>query len=251
MQGVLYEPFELAFTAAREWPKPFVQVRVTAVFTAPSGRSCVVDGFHDGGRTVARTIRGDRAGRWSWRVASEPRDDGLAGEGAVDVTTDGASRGFLRATPGRAFGFAWSDGSPTFLLGDTMYNLPAYAHSGFDPVPLLERRLAQGMDWIRIRAHCSATHRRPHRHSDWMGADVWPWGGIAQDPDFEVFNLRWFATLDRVVVEAQRRGIALETHPRVLAVRVPVRRSPPLHGRGRGSLDPLISSRGTRPTERS
>lgn len=210
MPHVVHEPLELAFQSERAWAKPFVQVRVEAVFTGPDGRERRVDGFHDGGRTWRVRFAPDRPGRWRWRVASEPRDAGLAGEGAFEAVADGASRGFLRATPGRAFGFGWSDGTPAFLLGDTMYNLPAYVHSGFDAGPLLERRLAQGMDWIRIRAHCSNYHRHPHRHSPWMTADVWPWGGVPQYPEFEEFNLRWFATLDRVVADAQRRGIALE-----------------------------------------
>ena len=187
-----------------------MQVRVFAQLTAPSGRRFVIDGFHDGGTTWCLRFAPDEPGQWHWRAWSEPHDPGLAAEGVLDVVTAPACRGFLRASPGTAFGFAWSDGAPAYLLGDTMYNLFGYVHSGNDATPLLERRLAQGMDWIRVRVHCSNYHRRPHRHSSWMSADVWPWGGVPQDPDFEEFNLRWFATVDSVVTDCQRRGISLE-----------------------------------------
>lgn len=206
----VHEPVELAFTAARDYEKPFVHVRQFAELAAPSGRRFFVDGFHDGGRTWRVRFAPHEAGRWAWRTWSEPHDAGLAGEGALEATVTQASRGFLRATPGEGWGFRWSDGAPAFLVGDTMYNLPGYAHSGHDPLPFLERRLAQGMDLQRIRAHCSSLHRRPPRHSPWMSADVWPWGGIPQDPDFETFNLRYFHTLDRLVQACQRLGVALE-----------------------------------------
>lgn len=210
MSHVMYEPCELTRTAERSWNRPFVQVRHFGELRAPSGRTFTIDGFHDGGSTWRVRFAPDEPGRWHWRTWSEPADNGLLGAGVIDVTAEGAAPGFLRASPGIGCGFAWSSGSPAYLLGDTMYNLFAYAHSGHDPGPLLERRLGQGMDWLRVRAHCSGYHRRPHRHSPWMVADVWPWGGVVQDPDFEEFNLRWFATLDRVIADCQRRGIALE-----------------------------------------
>lgn len=187
-----------------------MQVRLFAELVAPSGRVFTIDGFHDGGATWRIRFAPDLPGHWRWRAWSEPHDAGLKSEGTLDVVGAGATRGFLRTSRGVGCGFVWSDGTAAYLLGDTMYNLFGYVHSGHDATPLLERRLAQGMDWIRVRAHCSSYHRRPHRNSPWMVADVWPWGGIAQDPDFEEFNLRWFATMDRVVADCQRRGISLE-----------------------------------------
>ena len=210
MAHTQYELHEIELTASRQFTRPFVHVRVFAEFAAPSGRSFVIDGFHDGGSTWRARFAPDEPGPWRWRVWSEPHDRGLQSEGTLDVTATGASRGFLRATPGTGFGFAWSDRTPAYLLGDTMYNLFGYVHSGHDAAPLLERRMSQGMDWIRVRAHCSSYHRRPHRHSRWMTADVWPWGGAPQDPDFEELNLRWFTTMDRVVADCQRRGISIE-----------------------------------------
>ena len=208
--GVLYEPVELVFEARRAWSKPFVHVSQFAEFEAPSGRRVAIDGFYDGGATWRVRFAPDEPGRWHWRTKSEPQDPGLRSEGVIEVTRERASRGFLRATPGEAWGFHWSDGSPAFLVGDTMYNLMGFVHSGHDAAPLLERRLAQGMDLIRLRAQCSSYHRRPDRHSAYLGLGLWPWGGIPQAPDFEAFNLPWFATMDGVVRDCQRRGISLE-----------------------------------------
>ena len=148
------------------------------------------------------------AGTWRWRITSRPHAPDLSGEGTLDVSPR-ASRGFLRATPGEAWGFTWENGEPAFLLGDTCYNLFGMAFCGGNVEAWLRRRKAQGINLLRIRVPVSRFHH-PEGYSDWQTRSCHPWGGSENRPRFDQFNLDYFATVDRVVRLCEELEIGIE-----------------------------------------
>lgn len=204
---------EWALRSARRYAEPFADVAVEAIFGGPGGRVVKVSAFHDGAEAGGQVWRvrfnPDEAGRWTYRTVPTPHDDGLATEGAIEVTDGGPSRGFLRATPGVGWGLTYESGEPCFVFGDTVYNLFGMAHCGIDVAGFLRRRAAQGFNFLRIRVPCSPFHP-PDGYNIWQTARTWAWGGSEQAPRFDRFNLDYFRTVDRVVALAEELGIGLE-----------------------------------------
>lgn len=191
--------------AARD--NPF-DVTLDAEFTSPSGAVSVMPGFHDGDITWRVRFNPNEPGVWTVRTRSRPADAELDGEETFEVTPR-ATRGFLKATPGEAWGFAYEDGEPAFLFGDTVYNLFGMAYCGVDVVPFLERRARQGFNLLRIRLPVSLFHP-PDGYNQWQTHRTWPWGGSEQAPLFDRFNLPYFRVVDRVVRECERLGLGIE-----------------------------------------
>jgi hypothetical protein len=199
---------EWELRSGRTYENPFTDVTVDAAFTAPSGATVAIPGFYDGDGTWRVRFNPGEPGEWTYRIAAYPENPDLAEEGIVTVTPR-ATRGFLRATPGEAWGFRYEDGTPVFVFGDTVYNLFGMAHCGNDVVSFLERRAAQGFNLLRVRVPVSPFHP-PDGYNTWQTCRTWPWGGSEQAPRFDRFNLAYFRTVDAVVREAERLGIGLE-----------------------------------------
>ncbi len=207
---------EWTLRSARAHAEPFADMAVEATFTAPSGRTVTIPAFFDGeedgpdnrGQVWRVRFNPDEPGRWTYRTAAIPRDNGLAATGSVEVTPN-EPRGFLRATPGEGWGLTYESGEPCFVFGDTIYNLFGFAHCGLDVEGLLRRRAAQGCNFIRVRVPVSPFHP-PDGYSHWQTARTWAWGGSEQAPRFDRFNLDYFRTVDRVVALAEELGIGLE-----------------------------------------
>lgn len=199
---------EWAVVSGKEYRNPFLDVRVEGVFTAPDGTPFVAPAFFDGAGVWRVRFSPGQPGVWRWRVRSTPHDAELDARGEVRVS-DRAERGFLRSTPGQAWGLTYESGEPAFVLGDTTYNLFGMAHCGGDVAGFMARRVEQGFNLLRVRVPVSPFHP-PKGTSEWQTRRTWPWGGSEQKPLFDRFNLDYFATVDRVVQEAERVGIGLE-----------------------------------------
>jgi hypothetical protein len=203
---------EWAFTTSRAYAEPFTGVTVTATFTDPAGAEATIDAFHDGDATWRLRFNPGVAGRWSWRLASTPPDPDLAREGTFEVEA-AEVRGFWRSTPGEGWGFAFESGEPVFVLGDTVYHLFGMAHDrGVGPEQVrafMERRAEQGFNLFRIRLPVSPFHM-PDGHNTWQTGSLWAWGGSAQLPRFDRFNLDYFRTVDTVMRWAEELGIGVE-----------------------------------------
>ena len=199
---------EWAVQSRYAYENPFTDVAVTATFRSPSGKTFTLPGFYDGENTWRVRFNPDEAGEWTYRLLAYPANPDLTFEGSFAVRP-GQSRGFLRATPGQAWGFHYESGEPAFLLGDTVYNLFGMAYCGADVASFLQRRAAQGFNLLRIRLPVSPFHP-PDGYSAWQTKRTWPWGGSEQSPRFDRFNLDYFRTVDEVVREAERLGLGIE-----------------------------------------
>ena len=199
---------EWALTSERAYDRPFADVRVDALFRAPSGNESQMPAFYDGDGTWRVRFNPDEVGSWSYRIVSHPADPVLGSEGTFEVSPR-QTRGFLRATPGHHWGFAFESGEPVFLCGDTVYNLFGMAFCGIDIAPFLRRRAEQGFNLLRVRLPVSPFHP-PDGYSDWQTRRTWPWGGSEQAPRFDRFNLDYFRVVDEVVQLADGLGLGLE-----------------------------------------
>jgi hypothetical protein len=199
---------EWALRTDHPYGNPFVDVTVDATFTSPSGTALTVPVFYDGENTWRVRFNPNEAGRWTYRTSSRPPDPDLVQAGDFEVA-DREARGFLQATPGRAWGFHHESGEPAFLLGDTVYNLFGMAHCGGEVGSFLKRRAGQGFNLLRVRVPVSPFHP-PDGYSDWQTRRTWPWGGSEQAPRFDRFSLAYFHTVDRVVRQVEQLGLGLE-----------------------------------------
>jgi hypothetical protein len=199
---------EWAFASAKAYDNPFGDVTLDVTFTSPSGRSLSLPGFYDGEGTWRVRFCPDEVGSWTYSTVACPADADLEHTGAFEVVED-KGRGFLKSTPGRAWGFCYESGEPVFLLGDTVYNLFGMAHCGGDVEGFLRRRAKQGFNLFRVRFPVSPYHP-PEGYSDWQTRRTWPWGGSEQKPLFDRFNLDYFRTVDRVIQVAENLGVGFE-----------------------------------------
>lgn len=112
---------EWTFGSGHAYENPFTDVTVDATFISPRGKTFTVPAFYDGDKVWRLRFNPNETGLWTHCVTLHPANLDLTAEGAVEVTPLPA-RGFLQATPGRAWGFHYESGEPVFLLGDTTYN---------------------------------------------------------------------------------------------------------------------------------
>jgi Protein of unknown function (DUF4038)/Domain of unknown function (DUF5060) len=214
--AVIASPTRLSRREVGEWAirsltdrgNPFVDVTVTATFGAPDGRQFTIPAFFDGEQTWRARFSPDQPGEWSWSVEATPTDPHLAANGTFHVSPSD-SAGMVTVTPDRNWGLSFEDGSPALVFGDTVYNLFAMAHCGYDVDGFLRRRAEQGFTLLRVRIPVSPFH--PTRaYSRWQNRRCFAWEGVEQHPLFDRFNLEWFATVDSVVQRCQELGLGLE-----------------------------------------
>ena len=199
---------EWTLTSGRPYGNPFTDVTVQGVFHGPQGQRIAVAGFYDGQGAWRVRFSPAIEGHWTYAITSWPRDPELEGEGTLDVFPSDA-RGYLRATPGEAWGFAYESGEPYFAFGDTTYNLFGMAHCGCNVPAFLQRRAQQGFNLLRVRLPVSPFHP-PRGYSRWQTRRTWPWGGSEQSPRFDQFDLDYFHSVDAVIAQCEALGIGLE-----------------------------------------
>ena len=200
---------EWSFTSGQSYASPFADVLVEAVFTGPDGREAVMPAFYDGNATWRVRFNPGEAGAWRFLLRSRPHnaDFDVSGEFTVAAST---GRGFLKATPGRAWGFHYENGEPFLAIGDTVYDLFGMEYCGGDVPGFLKRRASQGHNLMRVRLTSSEFHP-PEGDFEWQTKRMWPWGGSRSAPRFDLFNLDWFQSIDRSVAAIEAEGkIGLE-----------------------------------------
>jgi hypothetical protein len=203
---------EWSFRTSHQYTEPFTGVTVRATFTAPSGKTFTIEGFHDGGDEWKIRFNPGEPGQWHWLLQSTPPNPDFESEGSFEVD-EGTPRGFLKSTPREAWGFAFETGEPVMIFGDTTYHLFGMAHTSDEGKAavgrFLKRRAEQGFTLLRIRLPVSEFHQ-VDGYSTWQTRSMWPWRGSPQNPRFDQFNLDYFRTVDWVVEQAESLGIGIE-----------------------------------------
>ncbi len=146
----------LPFTSAHRFDNPFLDARLCARFTGPSGRVIEREAYWDGGDSYKVAFAPTEPGEWRWRL-SAPKETGLDGaSGAVECVPYAGEHaiyrhGFLRVSQNRRY-LEHADGTPFFWLGDTHWAF-AYGerwdesnHPAMDSMfrGMVDRRVQQG-----------------------------------------------------------------------------------------------------------
>src|SRR5688500_7879638 len=129
-QVPLWGRFEQRLESGLSCENPFQDVDLTAIFTGPSGRNQIVDGFWDGGKVWRIRFSPNEAGLWTFStVCSDNGDTGLhdVTGSFLCVPSTGANRferhGAVQVSENRRY-FVHEDGTPFFWMGDTAWNGP-------------------------------------------------------------------------------------------------------------------------------
>ncbi len=180
---------------------PFRDAALVGEFITPSGKTNVIDGFHDGGDTWRLRFAPGEEGEWSYL---------LRGEG-VEILQRGKLRciaprghGPIRVHPENPYAFAHADGTPFFPMGDTCYGL-------FDDSPItpelraeyLKTRRTQRFNFVRMTIGHSETRALTN-------SAYWAWGGTAQKPDLDRLNPEFFRGFDTLMHQLRDSGMNVE-----------------------------------------
>jgi len=199
---------EWAFSTTKNYYSAFADVAVDGVFIAPSGKVSTMPAFFDGSGTWKLRFNPGEVGKWTFTLQSRPHNPDFDVSGSFTATAS-ETRGKLKATPGKAWGYEYENGAPFFAFGDTTYDLFGMAYCGGDVAGFIARRAEQGFNLLRTRLHTSHFHP-PSGDFAWQTKDMWPWGGSRSAPRFDLFNLDWFKSVDSTVAMIDKAGIGLE-----------------------------------------
>lgn len=215
MIGTTGKMMELRIETGRKLQNPFWDCTLTAVFRHADGiREQRVEGFYDGedeSGCQAWKVRWmpQFAGSWRCSITTVPQVEELNKAIDLEIRPPAeATKGFLRTIPERNWSFYFDNGEPCFLLGDTIYNLFGGQYCGVDVDAILDRRQAQGVNYIRARIQVTADSADSLSH--WQTKSCWPWGGNSQRPDFTRFNLEYFRSVDKAMEKLAARGMGVE-----------------------------------------
>jgi len=124
----LWQTVEITMQAKDRYESPWTDVQVWVDLEGP-GFSERCYGFWDGDNTFRVRVQATAPGTWTWRSGAAPEDAGLAGKsGSFEAQswTDAEKRanpnrrGQIRTAEGGRY-FAYADGTPCFLLADTLW----------------------------------------------------------------------------------------------------------------------------------
>jgi len=196
-----WEMHEFTASGRASVGNPFRDAALVGEFVSPSGRTNILDGFHDGGETWRLRFAPDEEGEWSYLVRGE--GVGILQRGTLRCTAP-RGRGFIRVHPENPQAFAYADGTPFFPMGDTCYGL--YDDSPITPelrAEYLKTRRSQRFNFVRI----SLGHSEARAAAD---PNYWAWGGTAEQPDLDRFHPEFFRGFDELLRDLRAQGMNVE-----------------------------------------
>jgi hypothetical protein len=186
-----WDTLELAYESDRDYPNPFVDTALSAVFRhRATGRSITVDGFHDGGRTWRVRFMPTEEGEWQYETSSPDRR--LGGHtGALHCVSARAPylHGPLQA---EGYHFRHADGTRRYLVSTRV----TCQFAGPE---------------VRQAVVCFCAENKLNRVFFIMGgiretiADLH--GGTAERRDFSRYDLPRFQAIDAFIDELRRADI--------------------------------------------
>jgi hypothetical protein len=110
---------EIGFHSSRQYANPFKEVSVSARFTC-AGEQVDVAGFYDGGSAWKVRFMPEQVGRCRFETTSS--DSEMNGQSGIFEVTAQAKFNHGPVHVAKTYHFSYSDGTPYFLLGTTLYN---------------------------------------------------------------------------------------------------------------------------------
>jgi hypothetical protein len=159
-----WEVFEKKFYSTRSYENPPQEVRLTAQFISPDGKTNRVHGFWDGGTRWVIRFSPDQLGDWSYVTeCSDPRNTGLHGKSGEflcmvqSLSSDLQRHGGLRVPRGSAT-FEHADRTPFFWTADNVWD-GALKASRKEWARYVEARAGQGFNVGVWRAAPGTDHK--------------------------------------------------------------------------------------------
>jgi hypothetical protein len=196
-----WEMYEFAVNGRSHVENPFRDAALVGEFISPSGKTRVVDGFHDGGTSWRLRFAPDEEGEWSYLLRGEGVE--ILERGKLTCTKP-RGHGIIRVHPENPYSFAYSDGTAFFPMGDTCYGL--YDDSPITPAlreEYLKVRRSQRFNFVRM----TVGHSEQRAGKD---PKYWAWGGTLQNPDLDRFNPEFFRGLDDLILQLRGQGMNVE-----------------------------------------
>lgn len=206
-----FQPVEISLESTHAYVHPPDHITLIVHFAGPRGIVKQIRGFWDGGRTWRIRFSPPDTGPWTYStVCSDPLIPGLHGvEGSFEVgrAAGGSSfskKGWPRVSDnGRHLTYA--DGTPFFWLADTAWEM-TWKSDTQSMISYLDDRKEKGFNVIQLVV-LSHQILRSFGVENRQGEKA-----FLQD-DFARINPRYYDYLDKIVYEANRRGIAVALVP--------------------------------------
>ncbi len=110
---------EITLHSGHAYSNPFTQVQLSARFTS-HGKSVVAPGYYDGELTWRIRFMPEQQGEWHFTTSSNDPD--LNNQSGSFVVRPPSAGNHGPVVVAKKFHFSYSDGTPYFLLGTTLYN---------------------------------------------------------------------------------------------------------------------------------
>lgn len=196
-----WEMHEFAVKGHAQVENPFRDAALVGEFVSPSGKTNILDGFHDGEDVWRLRFAPDEEGEWSYLLRGEGVE--ILQRGRLRCTA-ARTRGFIGRHPDNPYAFAYADGTSFFPMGDTCYGL-------FDDSPItpelreeyLRTRRAQRFNFVRMTVGHSEARAATNQA-------YWAWGGTAQKPDLDRLNPRFFHAFDGLIRQLRSNEMNVE-----------------------------------------
>lgn len=189
-----YGEYEISLTGG-DHKNPYMEVELSAVFTGPK-ETMKVNGFWDGGKLFKVRFMPMEQGKWSWKtISNDPKLNGQSGSLTCGPST---GKGYVRVSKSHPFGFEWTDGTPFFLLGDTMWHM--YYKLDMDGTfqKVIDARAKQGFNYIQ--GVVDSTNRTQDGVPFQLGASNAP-------TNCDVLFPAYFQQMDKKVAYMNSRGV--------------------------------------------
>jgi len=200
-----YSVFEISDINNNTFNNPFDfdEIEYKVIFTAPSGCEYHVTGFFDGIKEKNQIWKARLApmeiGQWKFSAAFS--DGSKAGSGQFNVTPS-VLHGPVVRDPDHPYKFMHHDGTPIFILGNTIYNILGATESEWETVLSNQLKLCAEVGFNKVRFAPYSEHEYKNNPVGW-NAHPWhvrPDGTI----DYTRYNLSHWRKIEEMV---QRFGL--------------------------------------------
>ncbi|MBT5875061.1 MAG: DUF4038 domain-containing protein, partial [Candidatus Latescibacteria bacterium] len=206
-----FQPFEIRLESTHIYEHPTDHISLFAAFTGPRGAVNEIRGFWDGDRTWRIRFSPPDAGPWTFSTSCSDRlNPGLHGiKGSFEVGRAVSGLPFSRrgwpSVSDNGRHLIYTDGTPFFWLADTAWEM-TWKSNTETMIRYLDDRKRKGFNVIQVVV-LSHQIMRSFGVENRLGEKAF------LDNDFARVNPRYYDYLDRIVLEANSRGLAVALVP--------------------------------------
>jgi len=136
-----YELFEISLTTDETLANPFLDAKISAVFTSPEGRKVTVPGFYFGENKWMVRFAPDQLGKWTYTAKLAGKAKTVTASGTLQCVPS-ERHGFLRISKINPYRLQYDDGTPFYPIGVHMCGM---LQVGFDGPPA-----SPGVEWRSV-----------------------------------------------------------------------------------------------------